>query len=153
MSDYRGVEIVSVYQTETMSSYDVSCNLPRPIHALLTQVNNCRDVTSGKAEIIADLALHKYDSHAPSHKQHTIIQSVLSAFSLKMEENGVRPRSLASRLPADGWSAPSLVSQPQEALSRSAEPSGQAIKPKRAQIGVACVVCQRAKAKVSHIRL
>lgn len=132
MSDYRAVEIVSVYQTETMSSYDVSCNLPRPIHALLTKVNNCRDVTSGKAEIIADLALHKYDSHAPSHKQHAIIRSVLSNSLLEMDENGVRSRSLASRLPADGLSAPSLILQPQEALSRSAEPPGQAIKPKRA---------------------
>jgi hypothetical protein len=50
-------------------------------------------------------------------------------------------------------SAPSLVLQPQEALSRSAEPPGQAIKPKRAQIGAACIVCQRAKTKVSHVHL
>jgi hypothetical protein len=147
--------------TTAMSSYDVPCILPGPTRASLIQANNGH--TSGEAGIIADLALYKFStktrlssnitlhySHAPGYKQHATIQSFLCALPLKMEENGVRPRSLASRLPADGFSAPSLVLQPQEALPRSAEPPDQAIKPKRAQIGAACIVCQRAKTKVSQ---
>lgn len=147
-----------------MSSYDVPCILPGPTRASLTQANNGH--TSGKAGIIADLALHKFSTktrlssnitlhyfHAPGHKQHATIRSVLCALPLKMEENGVGPRPLASRLPTDGFSAPSLVLQPQEALSRSAEPPDQPIKPKRAQIGAACIVCQRAKTKVSRNHL
>jgi hypothetical protein len=122
--------------------------------------------TSGEAGIIADLALYKSSTktrpcsnvtlhycHGPSHQQHATLQFVSSALSLKMEEKGIRPRSLAPRLPADGSSIPSLVLQPSEALSRSAEVPDQAIKPKRAQIEAACIVCQRAKTKVSRNHL
>jgi hypothetical protein len=163
MSDHRRGEILSVYLSTTMSSYDVPCILAGPTR--LTDLSH-NGYTSGEAGIIADLALHKFSTktrpcsnvtlhhfHAPSYKQHATIQPVLYALPLKMDENGIRPRSLASRLPADGLSAPSLVLQPREALSRSAEPPDQAIKPKRAQIGAACIVCQRAKTKVSRNHL